>query len=79
MVHSLLKKFHVKDVISLRGERRVIQTKENESLDTREWNPFTYAVAESKNEVVKYCIHTSTQALGLPAKHLSYHEEQGKS
>lgn len=50
MVYSVMKKFYVKDIISLRGNHALVSqgfTIDGETLDTKDWNPFLFAVAHN--------------------------------
>jgi hypothetical protein len=67
MVLSVMKKFFVKDLISLRGSQALQNegvTVGGESFNTRDWNPFLYAVGYSKNEVMRYMTSTTSNGLG---------------
>jgi hypothetical protein len=75
MVYSILKKFNVKDVISVKADEAMKQegfkVGNEEVMDTANWNPFIFAVAHQQNSVMNYFINTTSHGLGLPVKYLS--------
>ena len=73
MVHTVMKKFAVKEIVTLRGDEEEFKSPEGENqeiFETKSWNPFTFAVAYKKIEIVRYFIHTTTQAMGIPVRHV---------